>query len=170
MEQEYQQRPANRRLIVDLLACLLRRINFDLNSRLRNDTTEYINRALNIYEAATNRQEDSELQLEAMFFMIASCCIRYNALTGQEDSCLEDLSAVDQKCMSDYKNGHMAFIQHLTGTLDTLFDWCLENGHPRIAQQCLSMELKYKEQLINDGFATPEAVCYAESIAKRKKL
>lgn len=170
LEQEYQQRPANRRLIVDLLACLLRRINFDLNSRLRNDTTEYINRALNIYEAATNRQEDSELQLEAMFFMIASCCIRYNALTGQEDSCLEDLSAVDQKCMSDYKNGHMAFIQHLTGTLDTLFDWCLENGHPRIAQQCLSMELKYKEQLINDGFATPEAVCYAESIAKRKKL
>lgn len=170
LEQEYHQQPSNRRIVVDLLASLLRRVNFDLSKGVRNDTVQYLNRALSLYETATNNPEGPELQLEAMFFMIVSCCIRYNAQTGQEKCCQEDLETLDQKCMADYRKGRTAFIQHLTGTLDTLFDWCVENGYPHIAKQCLSMELKYKELLINDGLATPEAVCYAESIAKKEKL
>lgn len=170
LEQEHLQQPNNRRLLVDLLASLLRRVNFDLNNGLNKDTIKYLNRSLELYDAATNNKEGSEVQLEAMFFILVSCYIRYNALTGQEDSCLKDLTTLDRKCMADYQNGNTAFIQHLTSTLDTLFDWCIENSHSTIARQCLSMELKYKELLINDGLATPEAIGYTESIAKKEKL
>lgn len=170
LEKEHDRQPDNRRLCVDLLAALLRRVNFDLKSQVRRDTIDFLNRALSLYGTATKAQEGYDLQLEALFFTVASCCIRYNAQTGEEDSCMEDLEAIDRKCAADYNSGHTAFFTHLTGTLNQLFEWSLAHGHPRIARQCLSMELKYKTQFISDGLATPESIGYADSVAKKQRL
>ena len=170
LEEQHVKRPGDRRLVVDLLACLMRRINFDLKGSIQSDTGECLNRALVIYTDECKHGKGTDLQLDAMFYMIISCCIRYNALAGDEAGCKDYLALLDQKCNEDYHRRDTAFFHHLVGTLEQLYDWCIQYRYYSLAGSCINLLRHYKEMLIHDGYATPEAVYYDDTMQKCREV